>query len=82
VESGPRSGGYHRFWKFTQGFIARILAREDLGRVGPEKGRFRRDAGYDVHKVGSAGFQLLKFGAFARLAQGLRSSLTLERSCL
>lgn len=25
----------------TQGFLARVIAREDLGQVGPEKGRFR-----------------------------------------
>ncbi len=25
----------------TQGFLARVIAREDLGQVGPEKGKFR-----------------------------------------
>ncbi len=31
----------HDAQDLTQGFLARLLAREDLGTVGPEKGRFR-----------------------------------------
>ena len=31
----------HDAQDLTQGFLARVIAREDLGDVGPEKGRFR-----------------------------------------
>ncbi len=31
----------HNAQDLTQGFLARVLAREDIGQVGPEKGRFR-----------------------------------------
>ncbi len=31
----------HDAQDLTQGFLARVIAREDLGEVGPEKGRFR-----------------------------------------
>ena len=31
----------HDAQDLTQGFLARVLAREDIGNVGPEKGRFR-----------------------------------------
>lgn len=31
----------HDAQDLTQGFLARVIAREDLGNVGPEKGRFR-----------------------------------------
>ena len=38
-----RRQGYspHDAEDLVQGFLARLLAREDLGEVGPEKGRFR-----------------------------------------
>jgi RNA polymerase sigma-70 factor (ECF subfamily) len=38
-----RRQGYspHDAQDFVQGFLARLLAREDLAEVGPEKGRFR-----------------------------------------
>src|SRR5215212_4552422 len=31
----------HDAQDLTQGFLARVIAREDIGNVGPEKGRFR-----------------------------------------
>jgi RNA polymerase sigma factor (sigma-70 family) len=31
----------HDAQDLTQGFLARVIAREDIGRIGPEKGRFR-----------------------------------------
>ena len=31
----------HEAQDLTQGFLARVIAREDIGSVGPEKGRFR-----------------------------------------
>ncbi len=31
----------HDAQDLTQGFLARVIARDDLGTVGPEKGRFR-----------------------------------------
>lgn len=31
----------HNAQDLTQGFLARVIARDDLGNVGPEKGRFR-----------------------------------------